>query len=215
MSAETGGDTSTETETSADTSTETTQSTETTESKSGGSAADLGISAADLAALRGQIATFAADKAKREAADEKARVEKAEKAGEHQKLYEAEKTARAAADERIAKYEAAETARTEKLQKKNAAALKKMPANLRALVPASLTPEQAADQIALLQGASGSGDDRPLGGRGGGGGGDGSPIYPAEFKAYAKKVGREPSKGLHAGWLNSRAGRAYTQSKGA
>ena len=143
-------------------------------------------------ALAAQLKEFQDAKA---AADTAARVANGEAAAVL-KTTTAELTA---AREQLAALQAAETARQDKLTASNTARVKKLPAAWRALVPAGLSADDTADQIAKIETMVTTATGAPVGTISRAPDKNEEPI-PEACKAEAAKYGRDPRKHYNTVW---------------
>ena len=125
-----------------------------------------------------------------EAADAERSRKAAEEAGQFQDLYKQTQSEAEKLRAEVEQYRAAETARIERVEARNTAALEKLPEPFRALVPEGLSPDAVSEQIQRLA-ALAQQDAGPAGSRAGAGKPPKEAI-PPECIAQAKQHGKDP-----------------------
>lgn len=146
--------------------------------------------AAELAATKAQAAEMAAKLAEREAADKKAKDAALAAQGKHKELLTQREAELAEATAKLAKHEGRETARVAAIEKANAAALKTLPDEIKALAPANLDADGMADWLSKAAALAKDAETRPAGGIVRGKAPSGEP-HPDAVK-YAAERGLDP-----------------------
>lgn len=170
---------------------------------------------------KGLVAALKAERqAKKDAADklaayeaEKAEAERtaAEKRGEFEGLYAAEKQRATDLAERLTALEARENARLEAVKERNVARIAALPEAQRAavnLIADDLAPDKLADHLAALA----QEQPMPAGGRAGGGAG-GKPPVPPECIAEATRHGQDPVWWYEKIWQHTPTGKAWLEER--
>lgn len=146
--------------------------------------------AAELAAVKAQAAEAAAKLAEREAADKKAREKALADQGKHKELLTQREQELADAQAKLKVHEEREAVRVAGVEKANAAALKTLPDEIKALAPANLDADGMADWLSKAAVLAKDAETRPAGGIVRGRAPSGEP-HPDAVK-YAAERGLDP-----------------------
>ena len=146
-----------------------------------------------LAKALAELATLKKAAADRAAADEEARRKKAEEDGEFKSLYEKVQAEAKAQAERLAAFEAKETARADALKKANTKRHKALPKNLRSLISLDGDADAVAALLDKAEVAAKELAARPAGSEGGDANRAETTDIPAHIVKEAKNRGMDPA----------------------